>query len=351
MDPVQEAARITSGSSHSPTGQARGEDRVIGDRDGPAVRRGGIARPEQSAVHVSPASPTPPHNAVVRFVRHRPLTSWLIWAFTVGQVFAFVPAVAALNGVEFLGRPLVHQSFVCLATLIGLFLPAVVITRIVDGPHGLRAYLRSAFAVGVPLRWYALAIVGVPVVAMTLAVVLLGAPDPGVSIGTALLSGLVLQFVLTFLPNNWWEEVAWMGFVQRRLQARYSSAVLAALMTAPLFALYHVSLVLGGGASGAMLLGILLVLAVPFRMVIGWAFNRTDSLFLAGLLHGMSNAVAMGAGFGLGTGLVPALYPDGGFVAALIHLLTFAVIGLVVVVASRGRLGLQRPAPSFQEEP
>src|SRR5215212_6098463 len=100
-----------------------------------------------------PVSPPPPRNAVARFIRRRPLTSWFIWAFTVGQAIAFIPAIGALNGVEFLGQPLVHQSFICAASILGLALPAIVITRIADGPRAVRAYWRSAFAVDVPLRW------------------------------------------------------------------------------------------------------------------------------------------------------------------------------------------------------
>ena len=36
--------------------------------------------------------------------------------------------------------------FINLSTLVGLLLPALVITRVVDGPDALRALLRSSFA-------------------------------------------------------------------------------------------------------------------------------------------------------------------------------------------------------------
>ena len=99
-----------------------------------------------------------------------------------------------------------------------------------------------------------------------------------------------------------------------------------------------------------MLLGILLVTALGFRMFMAWVFNRTGSLFLVGLLHAVSNGMAAGAGFGYGTGFVPTLYPNGGLVAALIHLMTFGFIGVALLFATRGRLG-RRPrdtaTPSF----
>jgi len=70
----------------------------------------------------------------VGLVRRHPLTTFLVWFFTVGQAFAFAPVVARANGVELLVQP-----FILASTLIGLLLPAVVITRIVDGPERVRA--------------------------------------------------------------------------------------------------------------------------------------------------------------------------------------------------------------------
>ncbi len=63
------------------------------------------------------------------FVRRRPITAFLVWFFTVGQAVAFVPVIAAAKGIELMAQP-----FIVASTLVGLLLPAVVITRIVEGP-------------------------------------------------------------------------------------------------------------------------------------------------------------------------------------------------------------------------
>ncbi len=278
-----------------------------------------------------------PRTGITAFIRRRPLTSFFLWLFTVGQVFAFTPLIASWNGVEL---PL-RQLFIVASTLVGMLLPAVVITRVVDGPDAVRELWRRAFAVGVPWRWYALALLGVPLVALALAAVVVGPPDTS-QLASALVSGFLLQLVLTFVPNNWWEEVAWSGFAQARLQTRFGSAVRAALVAGPLFALQHVALVLSMGvAAGAVAMAALIVLAVPFRFLTGWAYNRTVSLFLVGLLHGTGNAVAGGSGFG--GGALPRLYPDVATVGTL-HLVAYAVLGLVVLAATRGRLGRRRGA-------
>lgn len=276
---------------------------------------------------------------VVRFVRRRPLLSFILWFFTVGQVLAFFPLIANSSGAS-----LPTQPFIVASTLLGLLLPAAVITRIVDGREGLRALWRRAVDTRVALGWYLLAVLGAPLLAVAIAVGLLGVPATGVGDVVPLLaSGLLLPLVLTFLPNNWWEEVAWTGFVQTRLQGR-RGPVRAAVLTGVLFAFQHISLVVGADAiSAAILMVVLIALAIPFRFLIGWVYNRTSSLFLVGLLHAMGNAVTGGSGFH--PGLLARLYPDQQL-ATMAHLLAFFLIGLVVLAVTRGRLGLPRRSPA-----
>jgi hypothetical protein len=70
-------------------------------------------------------------------------------------------------------------------------------------------------------------------------------------------------------------------------------------------------------------------------------YNRTNSLFLLGLLHAAGNAVAPGSG--LGDGFLPRLYANNTMV--LFHLVAETLVGLVVIAGTRARLGVQvRPA-------
>jgi uncharacterized protein len=270
-----------------------------------------------------------------RFIGRHPIAVFLAWFFTVGQALAFTPLVI---GDAALGPA---QLFICASTLVGLLLPALVITRIVDGPGAVRALLAKAVTLRAGIGWYLLALVGVPLVAAAITALVAGPPSQ-LSVGV-LIPHLLLPLVLTLLPNNLWEEVAWTGFVQARLQDRRGPAV-AALLTGLLFALQHVSGVVENGlVGGAVLLVALTVLVIPFRFLTGWIYNRTDSLFLVGLVHGMGNAVAGGSGFD--TGLLAFLYP-GQPIATMAHLLTFFVIGLVVLIATRRRLGFRTPRPA-----
>jgi membrane protease YdiL (CAAX protease family) len=276
---------------------------------------------------------------VVAFVRRRPLTAFFLCFFTVGQAFAFVPVLVEVPA---------PQLFIDLSTVVGLLLPALVITRIVEGPEALRALLRSSVTWRVSARWYVLALLVVPGLAVALALATSGAPTSGAPL-TAALGAFVLQLGLTFVFNNWWEEVAWAGFVGVRLQERFGSTLKAAVVAGPLFALQHVSLVVDAGLLGGLaLLVVLAALVTPFRMLTGWMANRTGSVFVVGLLHAAGDAAGPGSGFG--PGFLAHLYP-GTATAGSILVVGIALIGLVVLAATRGRLGhradpLARPAHS-----
>jgi membrane protease YdiL (CAAX protease family) len=271
-------------------------------------------------------------------VRRFPLTAFLVWFFTVGQAIAFIPLIAQIvYDVDLQTAP-----FLITAAFVGLLLPAVVITWIADGREGLRALRQRALAFGVPARWYALAIVGVPLTSLAAIAPFDGWPEQmsGPSLTSAFTVGLVLQLAVVFVTVNWAEEIAWMGFFQTRLQGRHGP-VLAAVITGPVFAFGHISQLLEHSLAATLsLLTLMVVVCIPFRALLGWIYNHTGSLVLVGLVHAAANATA--AGSILGTGLLDRLYPGQGHGGVVIPLL--AVVGLVVLTATRGRLGLPTPA-------
>jgi hypothetical protein len=75
---------------------------------------------------------------------------------------------------------------------------------------------------------------------------------------------------------------------------------------------------------------------IPGRALAAWTYNRTGSLFIVGFLHAAANAAAGNSGFALG--FLPRIYPDPSTVGVM-HLLAWAVVGMVVILATRARLG------------
>jgi membrane protease YdiL (CAAX protease family) len=268
------------------------------------------------------------------WVRAHPVGAFLVWFFTVGWAIAFIPVVAK----RALGVDLPFQAFVIASTWLGLLLPAVVITRLVDGPAGVHELRRRVLKVRASVGWYALALLAVPLTSVVLAVILLGTPSATPSTWiSAVVSGLLLQTAIGFITTNLWEETAWMGFVQARLQAR-RGVMLAAVFVAVLFALQHLPLVVENG-TGLVVLPVLAVMAIPFRALVAWPYNRTGSLFLVGLLHAAGDA----AGSGFGDALLPHLYENDG--VGLLPMVAEVLLGLAVIAATRARLGVQaRPA-------
>ena len=77
---------------------------------------------------------------LARWVRAHPVGAFLAWFFTVGWAIGFIPVVAK----RALSIDLPFDAFLIASTWLGLLLPAVVITRVVDGPAGVRELRRAA---------------------------------------------------------------------------------------------------------------------------------------------------------------------------------------------------------------
>ena len=129
-----------------------------------------------------------------------------------------------------------------------------------------------------------------------------------------------------------------------RLQARFGP-LKASLIVAPLFGLYHVPLffVIAGLNSGPdhlplaqfplYLAFLLIVFSGPMRILLTWIYNSTgQSLPVVSLFHASINA----------TGGVAILATYFAGVDGLLLYAALAVFALVVIVATRGRLGLPR---------
>src|SRR5439155_16999390 len=91
---------------------------------------------------------------------------------------------------------------------------------------------------------------------------------------SAVVNGLLAQSAIGFIAINLWEETAWMGFVQARLQAR-RGMLLGAVLTAALFTLQHLPLFADNGVGVLLIAPVFFALAFPFRALVGWLYNRT----------------------------------------------------------------------------
>lgn len=284
--------------------------------------------PQMTSLKSPPADENLESGGLAGLIRRHPIRAFLAWFFTVGQAIALIPVVIA---------DLPTEPFIIASTFVGLLLPTLVITRIVDGPDGLRALWERALRVGVHARWFAFSVIGVPLVAAAITAAFVGMPASvtGSTVASALTFGYIVSLVVVFVTVNWWEEIAWMGFVQARLQQAHG-AMRSSVVTGIVFAFGHITLVVGEGATGALtLMALLIAVSIPFRALQAWVYNRTGSLFVVGLVHAAGNAVALGSI--MGDGMLIRLYGDSSLSGLVFPIL--AVMGLVAIAATRGRLG------------
>ncbi|MFI7743122.1 CPBP family intramembrane glutamic endopeptidase [Kocuria rhizosphaericola] len=224
-------------------------------------------------------------------VRRRPLTVFLLLALVLGSGALTVPVLT--------GLPV--EPFLLFLTFVGLLGSALLVTRLVDGPGGIRRLLGRAFAWRFgPGRWTVI-LLGMPMLTLALAAVTgsLRSP-PG---GWAHEAGWYLFSTLIYgaLALNLWEETAWGGFLQSRLTARHGLLVAAVLTGLP-FAAIHLPLYLAEGWNGdvARNIALLVLLAPVYRYLLGMHLLDTGGSVLAlGIQHASWNAAG---GLGAVTG-------------------------------------------------
>jgi membrane protease YdiL (CAAX protease family) len=211
-----------------------------------------------------------------------------------------VPAIAATWAVQlgFLaaGLPLFPALVIELVILVTT---ASTVTRHLTGRPGFRQLFAGALRWRFGLGWYAVVLLAMPFLTLTVAAVT-GTLDVSANeLVGATVTYLFLAVVYGAILGNVWEELAWTGFLQSRLMDRHGLFT-GSMITAIPFALIHLPLIfeaqgLRGTSIANFLLGVLVLAgAAPFlRFLVGLVYLRTRRSVLAvALLHGSFNACA-----------------------------------------------------------
>src|SRR5439155_24601806 len=216
---------------------------------------------------------------------------------------------------------------------------ALIMTAALAGKPGLRRFFRRLLLWRVPVVWYLFILLGVPLIYVLGILLVPGAlasfkaPSPA-----TWLLWPVLFLVVLVLGGPLFEEPGWRGFALPRLQERWGPLV-GSLILGVLWATWHAPEYLtpdfAAANGGLTLRGITVfaLAAVSFSVIITWVFNHTRaSVLVAILVH-----AAINWSQGLTSDLFPAVaFNEVGPVVA------FGLTALVIVVATRGRLGYVR---------
>lgn len=269
-------------------------------------------------------------------IRRHPVTTFLVLAYGLAIVVFAVPVLSdrglGIVPIELPG----NEPFLLLITfaMVGV---AFGVTAIADGRAGVRDLRRRAFRFLVSPMWYVTALLILPLAALAVAIVVEGPSVVSTLLAEpAIAVDWLVDIATAYLLINLWEELAWTGFVLHRLQPRVGP-VRATVLTTWAHAAIHLPLLFViGGVSDTRIapdmypffLAALFIFPLGNRTVATWLYNRSgSSVPITGLSHSSWNLAS-------GSAMLPALGAD-----ALVAYVGFAVLAVIVLATTRGRLG------------
>jgi CAAX protease family protein len=260
----------------------------------------------------------------------------IIGFFVLAYAFSWLAQLLCLT---LFGQPPIVVIF---AATLGPTFAAIVTTEALEGPargrhQRLGRVMRGVRRWRVGLRWYLLALLGVPAVYVALTLLL-----PGSSMQSQPVIPLVIGYLVVLVVGAFsgpvFEEPGWRGFALPRLEARLGPLA-GTLVLGVLWGAWHLPQFLipawaseNGGLSITSV-AVFLLTVVAIAVLLTWVFNHTGgSLLLTMLVHSSVNA----AQAALVNPLVPAAANSN-----LSALVAFGLVALALLILTRGRLGYQ----------
>jgi membrane protease YdiL (CAAX protease family) len=179
-----------------------------------------------------------------------------------------------------------------LLSVVGLFPTALFVIWAGEGRSGVTHHLRRMTRWRVNIGWWLLVLTGLPVISTGFALVMGHSVRPVDLVGV-LVSQLGLLAINAMLVN-FWEEAAWAGLFQTRLEKRHNIFAIGVLSAVP-FALAHVPLQFflpGEVTAGSLVVAFVIyfvVSALVRPMLATFLRGTGDSLLLVALLHSVFN--------------------------------------------------------------
>lgn len=202
-------------------------------------------------------------------------------------------ALAAYPG----GFPITDEQFetsgalVYVAMLVGPSGAGLFLTGFLDGRAGFRELFSRLFRWRVSVRWYAAALLTAPIIILT---VLLGLSRLSPEFQPAVLASsdktaLVLSSIAAGLAVGFFEELGWTGFAVPRLNRNYNvlgtGLIVGLVWGAWHFPPFWKSDTFSATIPFILLLGQLFSWLPPYRILMVWVYDRTDSLLVSVLMH------------------------------------------------------------------
>jgi membrane protease YdiL (CAAX protease family) len=235
-------------------------------------------------------------SALRRFATRHPIAAFLTLFFLIAYPLMSLIALAALGlmpGGGLLARlPVAPDEVAGLVLTMGALFPAALyVTWATEGRSGVKRLIRRTVRWRFGLRWWLVILTALPLLTVA-AGLLLGDSLRSVEPVRLLLHQVPLLLVNLLLVNLW-EETAWAGFLQTRLERRHN-VFTAALLTAVPFGFAHWPLALFDPtvSVGSVLVALpgYLLLGALVRPLLGLTLRATgNSLLGVALMHSLVN--------------------------------------------------------------
>jgi membrane protease YdiL (CAAX protease family) len=214
------------------------------------------------------------------------------------------------------------------AMLAGPSVAGLLMTALTSGRPGLRELLADLLTWRVGGRWYAVALLTVPFLLMTVALALsLISPAflPAIFVAYDKAPPVLPSLAAGFLVGIF-EELGWTGFAIPRMKRRYG-VLGTGLLVGVLWGAWHFLMFwepdsFAGAFAFAVLLARLFAWLPAYRVLMVWVYDRTGSLVVAMLMHGSLTA----------TQLILMPLPSSGMVLLTSILAWAAVLWIVVAM-------------------
>jgi membrane protease YdiL (CAAX protease family) len=228
------------------------------------------------------------------FIKRHPLLTYVALVFAIswgGMLIAVGPGGIRANGEQ--SEMLV--LFAYLAMLAGPSVAGMLLTGLVDGRAGLRELGFRLLRWRVGARWYALALLTAPLV-ITMVLLALALRSPAFLPRMFITEDKVflLRFsIVAGLMVSIFEELGWTGFAVPKMRLRYG-VLGTGLIVGLIFAAWDFLVVFwvsaATSAAGALPMAffmpaVLFTWLPPYRVLMVWVYDRTESLLLAMLMH------------------------------------------------------------------
>jgi uncharacterized protein len=229
-------------------------------------------------------TPIPTPSQRENFLTRHPVIAYFALTFAVSWLGAF--AVAAPHLLRGEAIPKFAGLMMFPAMLLGPSAVGILLTRLLDGPAGLRDLFFRMRRVRVPARWYAALLIP-PILVLTVLSCMKTFVSP-VFTPNRFFIGVGFGFVAGFF-----EEIGWMGFAFPKMR-RPNNALAPAILLGLLWGCWHIPVIDYLGTStphGSHWLPFFLAFAAALtamRVLIAWVYSNTNSVVLAQLLHAFS---------------------------------------------------------------